>query len=59
MIARGSFRAAAAGPLRVRLKTTEAGRRWLRRDRDLKLYVFVRTRTGGDRGEVRFDSRIG
>ena len=58
-IARGSFTAGAAGPLRVRLKTTKAGRRWLRRGRDLKLYVFVRTRTGGDRGEVRFDSRIG
>ena len=36
-----------------------AGRRRLRRDRDLKLYVIVRTRTGGDRGEVTFDSRIG
>jgi hypothetical protein len=57
-IARGSFTAGAPGPLRVRLKTTKAGRRWLRSDRDLKLYVFVRTRTGGDRGEVRFDSRI-
>jgi hypothetical protein len=59
VIARGTFDAGAAGPLRVRLKTTKAGRRWLRRDRDLKLYVFVRTRTGGDRGQVRFDSRIG
>ena len=59
VIARGSFTGGAAGPLRVRLKTTTAGRRRLRRDRDLKLYVIVRTRTGGDRGEVMFDSRIG
>ncbi|MDA0182458.1 hypothetical protein OJ997_19270 [Solirubrobacter phytolaccae] len=45
-----------AGPLRLQLKTTEAGRR--RAKRDLKLYVFITTTVGGDRHTVRFDSRL-
>ena len=58
LLARGAF-TAPAGPLRVRLKTTEPGRRWLRRTPKLRVWAFVRTRTGSDRAEVVFASRLG
>lgn len=57
VLARGTF-TAPAGAVRVRLKTTKAGQRRLRRDRDPKVLVRIRTRTGADRGEVRFNSRL-
>ncbi len=57
IVARGTF-TAQPGPLRVSLKPTRAGRRWLRRDPRLRVNVFVRTRSGGDRGEISFASRI-
>ena len=56
-IARGTADAP-AGPVRMRLKTTAAGRRWLRRDPRMRLIVTVRTHSGGDRGEVEFASRL-
>lgn len=56
LLARGRRTTRAAGPLRIRLKTTAAGRRW--GHDDLKVYVVIRTRTGGDSTEVRFDSRL-
>ena len=41
------------------LKPTGIGRRWLRRDPRLTVFVYVRTRdTAGERGEVSFQSRI-
>jgi len=55
LLARGSADRP-AGPVRLRLKATAAGRRRL--EPDLKLYVFIRTQTGGDRSKVRFDSRL-
>ena len=55
VLARGTTHSP-AGPLKLRLKTTKAGRRWLRGDQ--KLYVSLRTRSGGDRHEVRFESRL-
>ena len=58
LVARGTF-TAQAGALRVSLKPTKAGRRWLKRDPRLRVNVFVRTRSGGDRGELQFQSRIG
>ena len=58
IIARGAF-TARSGSLRVSLKPTRIGRHWLRRDPRLQVFVYVRTRTGGDRGEVIFNSRIG
>ena len=45
MIARRDF-SAPAGPLRVRLRTTADGRRWLSRNPKLPVWVFIRTRTG-------------
>ena len=57
-IARGRFDAD-AGPLRVRLHTTPTGRRWLRRDPTLPLFVYARTRKGEDRTVIRFWSRLG
>jgi hypothetical protein len=57
LLARGAFDAS-AGPLRVRLKTTKAGRRWIRRDPRLALFVTVTTRRGGDRSEVEYRSRL-
>jgi hypothetical protein len=56
-LARGTFDAP-AGPLRVRLKTAKAGRRVIRREGDPKVFVYVRLRTGGDRSEVAFNSRL-
>jgi len=56
-IARGAADAP-AGPVRMRLKTTAAGRRWLRRDPRMRLDVTVRTQSGGDRTEVDFASRL-
>jgi hypothetical protein len=50
---------APAGPLRVRLKTTNAGRRWLRRTPKLPVWASIRTRTGADRAEVIFASKLG
>jgi hypothetical protein len=58
IIARGSF-TALPGTLRVSLKPTKIGRRWLRRDPRVTVFVYVRTRdTAGERGEVSFPSRI-
>ena len=57
VIARGTF-TAQPGALRVSLKPTSIGRRWLRRDPRLTVFVAVRTRAGGDRGETIFNSRI-
>lgn len=56
-LARGTFDAP-AGPLRVRLKTTDTGRRWIRRDPDTPLFVTVELRTGGDTNQVYFDARL-
>ena len=56
-IARGRFDQA-AGPLRVPLHTTPTGRRWLRRDPTLPLFVYIRTRNGEDRTVIRFWSRL-
>jgi len=58
VIARRDF-SAPAGPLRVRLRTTADGRRWLSRNPKLPVWVFIRTRTGSDRAEVIFESRLG
>jgi hypothetical protein len=58
-IARGVFERAKAGPLSLRLKRTSAGRRWLRREPHLPVFVTVLTRTGADRGEVAFRSKVG
>jgi hypothetical protein len=58
VIARRDF-SAPAGPLRVRLRTTADGRRWLRRNPKLPVWVSIRTRTGFDRAEVIFESRLG
>lgn len=58
LIARAPFDAQ-AGPLRVPLHTTPAGRRWLRRDPTLPLFVSIRTRKGEDRTVIRFWSRLG
>ena len=57
LLARGPF-SAPAGPLQLRLKTTEAGRRSLRRDPDPKVFVTIDTRTGGDTSEIDFRSRL-
>jgi hypothetical protein len=57
LLARGTYDARATS-LRTRLKTTRAGRRWIGRDPDLRLFVTVRTRAGGDRGEVSFNARL-
>lgn len=57
LVARGAFDAP-AGPLRTRLKTTAAGRRQLERDKTPKLWVVVKTRTGGDRSEIDFTARL-
>jgi len=56
-LARGTFDAP-AGPLRVRLNTTKAGGRVIRREREPKVHVRIRTRAGGDRGQVRFNSTL-
>jgi hypothetical protein len=52
VVARGSA-TRPAGPLKLRLKARHG-----RAKHNLKLYVFIRTRTAGDRAEVRFDSRL-
>ncbi|MDA0182456.1 hypothetical protein OJ997_19260 [Solirubrobacter phytolaccae] len=57
LVARGTFDAP-AGPLQARLKTTKAGKRYIRRDPDLKLFVTIKTRTGGDRSEIDFGARL-
>lgn len=57
-IARGVF-GARSGPLRVSLRRTKAGRERLRRTPRLPVAVSVQTRSGGERGEIRFNSRIG
>ena len=58
MIARRDF-SAPAGPLRVRLRTTADGRRWLRRNPKLPVWVFIRTRTGRSRrGDLRVEARL-
>ncbi len=57
LLARGAFDAP-AGPLRVRLNTTRAGRRWIGRNDRLKLFVTVTIRHGGDHSEVEFASRL-
>lgn len=57
-VARGTF-VAQPGPLRVSLRPTRAGRRALARTPRLPVYVSVRTRSGEDRGETFFASRIG
>ncbi len=57
IIARGTF-TTTAGPLKVSLRPTRIGRRWLRRDPHLRVFVTVRTRAGDERGEVRFQSRL-
>lgn len=58
VLARGTFAGAAAGRLRVRLETTRTGMRRLRRDPNPKVYVVLKTRSDGDRGEARFNSRL-
>ncbi|MDA0182459.1 calcium-binding protein [Solirubrobacter phytolaccae] len=58
VIARRTF-SAPAGPLRAQLRTTAAGRRWLRRDPKLPVFVRVQTRTRSERAEVWFESRLG
>jgi len=50
---------APAGPLRVRLKTTPAGRRSLRRTPKPPVWASIRTRTGPDQAEVIFASKLG
>lgn len=50
---------AAAGPLRVRLETTAAGKRRLKRTPRLPVWTMIRTRTGPDRAEVLFASKLG
>jgi hypothetical protein len=45
-----------AGPLRLTLRRTHAGRRWL--PRRPKVFVTVLTRSGGDRGEVTYRSKV-
>jgi len=55
IIARGTF-ATKAGPRKVSLRLTRIGRRWLRRDP--QVFVWVRTRAGDERGEVMFQSRV-
>lgn len=57
LLARGTFDAP-AGPFTARLKTTKAGRRYIRRDPDLKLFVTIKTRTGGDTSAIGFGSRL-
>ena len=54
VLARGAFDRP-AGPLRVRLKPTAAGRRATRP----RVWVFIQTRTRSDRTEVIFPSRLG
>jgi len=56
-VARGGFDAP-AGPLRVRMRLTNAGRRAIRGNRRLGVIVTVRTRSGGERHEVTFASRL-
>lgn len=58
VIARGTKVARAAGPLRVPMRTTRAGRSWTRRDGKLKLYVSLITRRGGDRNAYAWDARL-
>lgn len=57
-IAHGTF-PAQAGPLRVSLKRTAAGRERLRRRPRLPVAVSIETRSGRERGEVSFNSRMG
>lgn len=56
-LARGTFDAP-AGPLRLRLSTTASGRAALQRRKRPPVVVIVRTRSGGDRAEVEFASRL-
>ncbi|RKQ88010.1 hypothetical protein C8N24_6046 [Solirubrobacter pauli] len=58
LIARRTVQAP-AGPLRVQLKTTAAGRRALRRTPKLPVWASIRTRTGSDSAEVIFASKLG
>jgi len=57
LLARGTFEAP-AGPLRVQLKTTKLGRRVIRGAKRLPVFVTVRTRSGGDRTDIGFTSRL-
>ena len=57
LIARGAFDAP-AGALRTRLTPTKAGRPWLRRHARPKLVVAIALRSGGDRNEIDFPSRL-
>ncbi len=56
-ILRGAF-ASGPAPLHVRLKTTRFGARLLRREPRPDVRVSIRLRSGGDRGELYFDSRL-
>ncbi len=58
IVATGDFPRRSGAP-RVRLEPTNIGHRWLRRNPKLPVFVYVRTRNGDDRGEVRFSSRVG
>ncbi len=58
LVARRAF-SAPAGPVRVQLRTTEKGRRWLRRASKHPVWVHIRTRTGSETAEVIFASRLG
>jgi hypothetical protein len=57
IIMRGTF-TTNAGPLSVSLRPMRIGRRWLRREPHLQVFVSIRTRAGGERGEVLFQSRL-
>ncbi|RKQ88013.1 hypothetical protein C8N24_6049 [Solirubrobacter pauli] len=57
-IAHGTF-PARSGPLRVSLKRTAAGRERLRQRPRLPVAVSIETRSGRERGEVSFNSRMG
>ena len=57
IIARGNFTARSGSP-RIRLTPTSAGRRWLRRNPRLPVFVYVATRRAGDRGLMTFSSRM-
>jgi hypothetical protein len=58
VIARRTF-AAPAGALRARLPLTDYGSRLVRRLPAPPVWVFIRTRTGSERAEVTFRSRLG
>ncbi|MDA0172330.1 hypothetical protein OJ998_24720 [Solirubrobacter taibaiensis] len=57
-VARGFATFSAAGPLRLRLKTTDKGRRWVRRHPRLDVGVSIRTRFRGDVNDCFFVARL-